>query len=415
MATRRGDTLIFSDPPVIAAHAAVGGKKEGAGPLAAGFDELRADNSFGRSGWEAAEAELQLRAARLCLKKAQIPEKEVSLVLAGDLQAQCTASNYALRALGIPYAGLFGACSTMAEALGLALANQRLRSALLEKALFDSLTGLRNRHHLDEALHSQMALAVHTHTPLSCLMIDIDHFKAINDRYGHEAGDLVIKSVATIVQRAVRDIGMAFRYGGEEFLVLLPGIDEAEAHQCASEIYTQVHNMTLRDGLTEIGQVDVSIGIASYPQHTQSDSLLRAADARGDLHFIGNIEAKDAIKGGCDVIVTDGFSGNVMLKTIEGVGSFAGSALKTMFKKNLLTKIAALLVMPGLNAFKARLDPNKVGGTAFIGISRPVIKAHGGSNAEAIENAVGQAIQVAQSGITEAIAEHIDKMQLPTA
>ncbi len=167
----------------------------------------------------------------------------------------------------------------MAEALGLALANQRLRSALLEKALFDSLTGLRNRHHLDEALHSQMALAVHTHTPLSCLMIDIDHFKAINDRYGHEAGDLVIKSVATIVQRAVRDIGMAFRYGGEEFLVLLPGIDEADAHQCASEIYTQVHNMTLRDGLTEIGQVDVSIGIASYPQHTQSDSLLRAADA----------------------------------------------------------------------------------------------------------------------------------------
>lgn len=105
----------------------------------------------------------------------------------------------------------------MAEALGLALANQRLRSALLEKALFDSLTGLRNRHHLDEALHSQMALAVHTHTPLSCLMIDIDHFKTINDRYGHEAGDLVIKSVATIVQRAVRDIGMAFRYGGEEF------------------------------------------------------------------------------------------------------------------------------------------------------------------------------------------------------
>ncbi len=81
--------------------------------------------------------------------------------------------------------------------------------------MFDSLTGLRNRHHLDEALHSQMALAVHTHTPLSCLMIDIDHFKAINDRYGHEAGDLVIKSVATIVQRAVRDIGMAFRYGGE--------------------------------------------------------------------------------------------------------------------------------------------------------------------------------------------------------
>ena len=167
---------------------------------------------------------------------------------------------------------------------------------------------------------------------------------------------------------------------------------------------------TPRVGLLNIGAEDSK----GTDLQRQTLALLRAADARGDLHFIGNIEAKDAIKGGCDVIVTDGFSGNVMLKSIEGVGSFAGSALKGMFKKNLLTKLAALLVMPGLNAFKARLDPNKVGGTAFIGISRPVIKAHGGSNAEAIENAVGQAIQVAESGITEAIAAHIDKMQLPT-
>ena len=167
---------------------------------------------------------------------------------------------------------------------------------------------------------------------------------------------------------------------------------------------------TPRVGLLNIGAEDSK----GTDLQRQTLALLRAADARGNLHFIGNIEAKDAIKGGCDVIVTDGFSGNVMLKSIEGVGSFAGSALKGMFKKNLLTKLAALLVMPGLNAFKARLDPNKVGGTAFIGISRPVIKAHGGSNAEAIENAVGQAIQVAESGITEAIAAHIDKMQLPT-
>lgn len=167
---------------------------------------------------------------------------------------------------------------------------------------------------------------------------------------------------------------------------------------------------TPRVGLLNIGAEDSK----GTDLQKQTLALLRAADARGDLHFIGNIEAKDAIKGGCDVIVTDGFSGNVMLKSIEGVGSFAGSALKGMFKKNLLTKLAALLVMPGLNAFKARLDPNKVGGTAFIGISRPVIKAHGGSNAEAIENAVGQAIQVAESGITGAIAAHIDKMQLPT-
>ena len=166
----------------------------------------------------------------------------------------------------------------MAEALGLALANQRLRDALLEKALFDPLTGLRNRHHLEDTLHTQMTQAMRNGEPLSCMMIDIDHFKSINDRFGHEAGDQVIKNVATIVQRAAHDGGLAFRYGGEEFLVLLPGAGEAEAHACAQKIYNGVHTLSLRYGLTEIGPVDVSIGIASYPEHAQSDNLLRAAD-----------------------------------------------------------------------------------------------------------------------------------------
>lgn len=163
-----------------------------------------------------------------------------------------------------------------------------------------------------------------------------------------------------------------------------------------------------RVGLLNIGAED------SKGTDLQKETLqwLQKAGAEGHLNFIGNIEAKEAIKGGCDVIVTDGFSGNVMLKSIEGIGSYAGSALKGIFKKNLLTKIAALLVMPGLNAFKAQLDPNKVGGTAFIGISKPVIKAHGSSNAEAIENAVAQAKEFAQSGIIADIEENIDLMKV---
>ena len=112
------------------------------------------------------------------------------------------------------------------------------------------------------------------------------------------------------------------------------------------------------------------------------------------------------------MLVTDGFSGNVMLKTIEGIGSYAGSCLKGIFKKNLLTKLAGAMVLPGLNAFKAQLDPNKVGGTAFIGISKPVIKAHGSSNDEAIENAIGQAREVAASGLVDEIAAHVDEMTL---
>ena len=165
---------------------------------------------------------------------------------------------------------------------------------------------------------------------------------------------------------------------------------------------------TPRVGLLNIGAED------SKGTDLQKQTLvrLRETDAAGHLHFIGNIEAKEAIKGGCDVIVTDGFSGNILLKTMEGVGSFAGSALKGMFKKNLLTKLAALAVMPGLRDFKAQLDPNKVGGTAFIGISKPVIKAHGASNAEAIENAVGQAKQFAQSGLVADIEANIDLMRV---
>ena len=163
-----------------------------------------------------------------------------------------------------------------------------------------------------------------------------------------------------------------------------------------------------RVGLLNIGAEDSK----GTDLQRETLALLREAGEAGHLNFIGNIEAKEAIKGGCDVIVTDGFSGNVMLKTMEGVGSLAGTALKGIFKKNLLTKLAALAVMPGLNSFKAMMDPNKVGGTAFVGISKPVIKAHGSSNAEAIENAIGQAVQFAGSGIIADIESNIELMKI---
>lgn len=123
MPIRRGDTVIFPHPPVLAAWAAVGGKKESEGPLAQGFDELVQDAGFdaeGCTGWEQAESMLQQRCARHCLRKAGIAKQQVELAFAGDLQAQCTASNYTMRQLGVPFAGLYGACSTMAEALCLA-------------------------------------------------------------------------------------------------------------------------------------------------------------------------------------------------------------------------------------------------------------------------------------------------------
>lgn len=140
--------------------------------------------------------------------------------------------------------------------------------------------------------------------------------------------------------------------------------------------------------------------------------VLKAAGDAGHLNFIGNIEAKDAVKGGCDVIVADGFTGNIMLKTIEGVGSFMGKELKGMFLRSLRTKAAAVLVKSGLDAFKDKLNPDRVGGTPFLGLTKPVIKAHGSSGARAIENAVYQAELVAKSDLAADIAAHIDLMKL---
>ena len=139
--------------------------------------------------------------------------------------------------------------------------------------------------------------------------------------------------------------------------------------------------------------------------------VLKEAGEAGNLNFIGNIEAKEAIKGGCDVVVADGFSGNVMLKTIEGTGSFMGRELKAMFMKDVKTKAAALLVKSGLRAFKERLDPDTIGGTPFLGLQKPVIKAHGSSRARAVENAVYQAAAAVEAGLAAEIEANIDLMR----
>ena len=154
-------------------------------------------------------------------------------------------------------------------------------------------------------------------------------------------------------------------------------------------------------------------------EETKGDALrretyqkLREAEEQGHLNFIGNIEAKEAMLGGCDVIVADGYSGNIMLKTVEGAGKLMSGMLKGMLMKNAGTKAAALLLKGGLKEFKKTLDPNEVGGTALLGISKPVVKAHGSSNDVAFCNAVRQAVEVARSGIADEIARDIDKMRL---
>ena len=113
-----------------------------------------------------------------------------------------------------------------------------------------------------------------------------------------------------------------------------------------------------------------------------------------------------------DVIVADGYSGNIFLKTMEGSALFLMREIKKVFKKNLLTKLAALIVSGGVKKLKKLMSSDEVGGTPLLGISKPVIKAHGSSNEYAIKNAVRQAMQVAAAGIAENIAENVDYMRV---
>ena len=140
--------------------------------------------------------------------------------------------------------------------------------------------------------------------------------------------------------------------------------------------------------------------------------LLQKAKEEGRIDFVGNVEAREAVEGAVDVIVADGYSGNIFLKAVEGAGLFLTREMKRMFTKSVKTKLAALLMKDGLRDFKKLLDSNEVGGTALVGISRPVIKAHGSSNGYAIKNAIRQAVEFSRSGIIEDIAENVEHMRL---
>ncbi|GHV46833.1 phosphate acyltransferase [Clostridia bacterium] len=119
------------------------------------------------------------------------------------------------------------------------------------------------------------------------------------------------------------------------------------------------------------------------------------------LNFIGNIEAREPVLGGCDVLVTDGYTGNVYLKTVEGMGKFMSGTMKTMFTKNAASKLGYLTVKKSVRAVTNSMDYREVGGSPLIGTAKPVIKAHGSSDARAFRNAVRQAMIFAEKGIIQ--------------
>jgi len=147
----------------------------------------------------------------------------------------------------------------------------------------------------------------------------------------------------------------------------------------------------------------------------EAHELLKKAGDAGYINFIGNVEAKEAMAGACDVLVCDGFSGNVLLKAVEGTAVLVMSELKKIFMSSLVTKISAMLIRKKLSGLRQKMNPDAIGGTALLGICKPVIKAHGSSKAEAFTSAILQAQSAVSMNITERLGESISKMKVHTA
>ena len=135
--------------------------------------------------------------------------------------------------------------------------------------------------------------------------------------------------------------------------------------------------------------------------------LLRTAAADGHLNFHGNVEGNDIFKGTTDIVVCDGFVGNVMLKTSEGLAAMLGGMIREEFGRNLFTKLAALVSLPVLNHFKARVDHRRYSGGALLGLKGLVFKAHGSSDAFAFEQALARAYDAARNRLLERVHDRI--------
>lgn len=159
-------------------------------------------------------------------------------------------------------------------------------------------------------------------------------------------------------------------------------------------------------GLLNIGSEDIK----GNEVVKQAGELLRASH----LNFYGNVEGNDIYKGTTDLVVCDGFVGNVALKTSEGLAQLMGRMLTAEFKRNWLTKLIALIAMPVLRAFKRRMDPRRYNGASLLGLRGIVVKSHGGADSFAFEHAIDTAIEEARNGVLRRITEQLEIEHMQT-
>jgi diguanylate cyclase (GGDEF)-like protein len=167
---------------------------------------------------------------------------------------------------------------TVAEDMALALANLRLRETLRSQAIRDPLTGLFNRRYMEETLDRELKRSTRTGSPIAVIMMDLDHFKDYNDTFGHNAGDELLSALGNLVKSEIRGEDIACRYGGEEFLLIIPGTSMEVGMERAELLRLAVKEMHVHQG--GLKPITLSLGVAVYPIHGGTGlDLILAADA----------------------------------------------------------------------------------------------------------------------------------------
>ncbi len=169
---------------------------------------------------------------------------------------------------------------SVADRVGLALSNLMLRSDLRQLSIHDPLTGLFNRRYMEETLEIETHRAERRGSSIGVIMLDIDHFKAFNDGFGHAAGDELLRALGSLVTSHLRAGDIACRYGGEEFVLILPEASAEAAAARAEDLRQRVKALEVHSGEQRLGPVSISLGVAVFPKHAKTrDALLAAADA----------------------------------------------------------------------------------------------------------------------------------------
>ena len=223
---------------------------------------------------------------------------------------------------------------------------------------------------------------------------------------------LIVKRVKGI-RRAAMAPAMPNKLGGKTVIV-----DCGANAECTPEFLMQFALVGSAFAQRSFGVQNPKVGLLNIGTEDskgtqlqkEAYAMLQDAHKKGLINFTGNVEARGVPLGEVDVVVCDGFSGNVLIKTIEGTAMFMGSLLKRMFKKSIFSKVGYLLCQSGVKDLMKMMDYREIGGTQFLGIKKPVIKAHGASDALAFRNAVKQAADAAENNFAADLEETLQKI-----